>query len=249
MRIESSAEKSSSPDDIALIDLRDVDRLSDSRAFVPEQFSIKSDFDDLVIEPKAACQIANAVYKRNNRRKYPNNTVWSTETPVIVDTAWDGRSALPYEVIGYDPDTDDPIRSEGYTIHVPYAHANAGTDAVNKTFAFSLQRLFDKQERKNRASTPETLCMGGIISGISMGPIVAVGSVAPDMKSAVIASIPAAPVILPVWWATIGGSTQNLYRRAVTNAESKVLNRKHMINTLKHIGRLGLKPMIYEIER
>lgn len=223
------------------------------RAFVPEQFEVVSDFDDIVIDPRIAADVANAVFDRNNPgnpQNRNNNRMYSTETSFVVDTRWDGYSAWPGDIVDTDENTGEVTREPGYRIHVPHAGADASTDVVNRTFAWNLQRMLDAQEKDNRLGQIGSTVMLGFSSAIAAAPaaapLIAAESSGTDISAATILA-PAAlglKMLGPVVWGTI----KHMGRNNIVKPET-MANKVHMRNTIKHIGRLGLQPMLYEIVR
>lgn len=218
-------------------------------AFVPEQFEVVSDFDDVVIDPRIASDIANAVFARNNPSlNHRNNQPYCNDTPFIVDARWEGYSAWPNDSAGIDEETGRATIEGAYRVHVPFAVEDASTDVVNQTFAWGLQRLLDREEQDSRLGQIGSSIMLGASAAMTSIPSIAFWvssegtSPVTRLTLGAVNGIAGFRVFGPICRDTVAHMGRNL----VTKPNS-FSNKRHMRNTIQHIGQLGLEPVLYEI--
>lgn len=220
------------------------------RVFVPEQFEVVSDFDDIVIDPKVAARVANAVFERNNPGKRDNNVrMHSSETPFVIDARWEGYNAWPGDVTSTEEETKELVRESGYRVHIPYANADAGTDVTNRTFAWGLQRMLDAREKEDRMGQLGLTVMLSATTAMAAAPGGAI-LCAQELSGHDISLLTVLPTAVgikmfgPAVWDTI----KHMARNTIVKPDT-IPNMLHLRNTIKHVGRLGLEPMLYEIDR
>jgi len=212
--------------------------------FHPDQFTLVTDFDEFRLDKEAAANVANAVFARNNPGKYKNNACASSETPFVIDATHEGFSLRPGETI--IDDAGETKGSPGFRVHIAEADFAAGTDRSNAAFAFRFQRLLDAEERENRMGTVGTTLFSGGLFGLIAGPAL----------TEVAMGVPKADewlfVVSAVYLANLGRmvpfTIQHIGRRMITNPEGRIINRQHMIKTLKYVGQLGIEPLLKPAE-
>jgi hypothetical protein len=203
--------------------------------FNPDQFVLDPYAIGVELDQEIASLVANAVYDRNNQRKYLNNS-WFGDTPVTVHVDQDGSSHGPLNDLHHDSET----KKTGYHLYLPGEAAKA---TPNQTFAVETQRALDTDERLSRMSVRGTalaaLFMPGLFLGFA-GYGVDREIVDPSRNSN---GLLAAGISVGAMGLLVSGPaiTQNLYRRTITNPN---LNRPHLSRAAAHVAKLGLPPVV-----